>query len=109
MSLQRPIPFSTQGILYLTDTPPEQGALTLVPGFQHRIDAWLDQLPADKDPREEDLHALGSIPVGGEAGDLVIWHQALPHGSRANLGEKPRIVQYINMLPSKLVIHDHWC
>lgn len=106
VSLQQPIPYATQGILYLTDTPPEQGALTLVPGFHHRINAWLDQLPADANPREEDLHALGSRAIGGKAGDLIIWLQALPHGSRANLGKKPRLVQYINMVPNELLIHD---
>ena len=46
VSLAQPIPFGTQGILYLTDTPPEQGAFTCVPGFQRRIDAWLASLPA---------------------------------------------------------------
>lgn len=108
VSLQQPVPFATQGVLYLTDTPPEQGALTLVPGFHRRLAAWLDGLPDNVNPREQDLHALGSMPVGGKAGDLVIWHQALPHGSRANRGRKPRIVQYINMLPSHLQIHEAW-
>ena len=97
----KPITFCTQGILYLTDTPPEQGALTVVPGFQHKLEAWLKSLPADADPQQQDLHALGSIPVGGDAGDLVIWHQSLPHGSRPNLGTSPRIVQYINMRPGR--------
>src|SRR3989344_3796967 len=46
VSLHQPIPFATQGILYLTDTPPEQGALTLVPGFHRRVGDWLAQLPA---------------------------------------------------------------
>lgn len=108
VSLQQPVPFATQGILYLTDTPPEQGALTLVPGFHQRLGKWLDELPENAYPREQDLHSLGSIPVGGKAGDLVIWHQALPHGSRPNRGKKPRIVQYINMLPSHLHIHENW-
>lgn len=39
VSLHQPVPFGTQGILYLTDTPPEQGALTVVPGFHHRAGA----------------------------------------------------------------------
>ncbi|MBC3917452.1 phytanoyl-CoA dioxygenase family protein [Undibacterium sp. CY18W] len=108
MSLHQPVPFGTQGILYLTDTPPEQGALTLVPGFQHRLNAWMDSLPADADPREQDLHALGSRPIGGKAGDMVIWNQLLPHGSRPNRGTKPRIVQYINMLPSTLPVQEIW-
>jgi len=99
MDFTQPQTFTTQGILYLTDTPPEQGALTLVPGFQHRLPNWLASLEPGADPQQQDLHALGSIAVGAQAGDMVIWHHALPHGSRPNLGERPRMVQYINMLP----------
>lgn len=94
-----PLEFGTQGILYLTDTPPEQGALTVVPGFHKRLFKWLSNLPQDADPQQEDLHALGSVPIGGDAGDMVIWNHLLPHGSRPNLGKRPRLVQYINMLP----------
>ncbi len=99
MGFEMPIKFGTQGILYLTDTPPEQGALTVVPGFHKRLPDWLTTLEPGADPQQEDLHALGSKPIGGHAGDMVIWHHALPHGSRPNLGKRPRIVQYINMLP----------
>ena len=95
----KPPAFATQGILYLTDTPPEQGALTVVPGFHLRLSEWLQSLPPGSDPQAENLHALGSVPVGGKAGDLIIWNHALPHGSRPNLGTRPRIVQYLNMYP----------
>jgi len=108
VSLAQPIPFGTQGILYLTDTPPEQGAFTCVPGFQRRIDAWLESLPADADPRREDLHALGSKPIAGRAGDLIIWDHKLPHGSRPNRGTRPRIVQYLNMYPTRVAWRDVW-
>lgn len=108
VSLQLPIPFGLQGILYLTDTPPEQGAFTLVPGFHHRIDAWMAELPPGANPRNQDLHALGSKPIGGRAGDLIIWHQALPHGSRPNRGARPRMVQYINMLPTEMEYRERW-
>ena len=108
VSVKTPIPFGTQGILYLTDTPPEQGAFTLVPGFQRWGEAWLADLPPGADPRQQDLHALGSRPIGGRAGDLVIWHQALPHGSRPNRGTQPRLVQYINMFPTKIEEQDEW-
>ncbi len=101
IDFSQPLVFGTQGILYLTDTPPEQGALTLVPGFHKELPSWLSSLPKDADPQQQDPHALGSIPVGGQAGDLVIWHHHLPHGSRPNLGRKPRIVQYINRLPNR--------
>jgi hypothetical protein len=108
VSLAQPIPFDTGGILYLTDTPPEQGAFTCVPGFQHRVGEWLAGLPPGANPRQQDLHALGSQPIGGRAGDLVIWHQALPHGSRPNRGTRPRLVQYVRWYPRKVEIRDTW-
>jgi Phytanoyl-CoA dioxygenase (PhyH) len=107
-SVKTPIPFGTQGILYLTDTPPEQGAFTLVPGFQHWGEDWLKRLPPGADPRRQDLHALGSMPIGGRAGDLIIWHQALPHGASPNRGLRPRLVQYINMFPTRVEIQEEW-
>ena len=60
VSVKTPIPFGTQGILYLTDTAPEQGAFTLVPGFHRWGEDWLKSLPPGADPRRQDLHALGS-------------------------------------------------
>jgi hypothetical protein len=94
-SLQLPIPFNLQGILYLSDVAPNQGAFTLVPGFQHRIADWLNSLPENVNPRQENLHALGSKPIAGQAGDMVIWQQALPHGSSPNTHSRPRFVQYL--------------
>jgi hypothetical protein len=108
VSLKTPIPLGMQGILYLTDTPGEQGAFTLVPGFHRRVEAWLGGLPPGADPRQQDLHALGSKPIGGRAGDLVIWHHALPHGSRPNRGTRPRMVQYIAMFPTHEDEQDEW-
>lgn len=108
ISVKTPIPFFTGGILYLTDTPPEQGAFTLVPGFQRWGEDWLNRLPPGADPRSQDLHALGAIPIGGRAGDLVIWHLALPHGASPNRGTRPRLVQYINMFPAVYDEHEEW-
>ena len=108
VSLFQPIPFCTQGILYLTDTPPEQGALTVVPGFHRTVGDWLARLPPGPDPRRQDFQALGATPVGAGAGDLVIWHQALPHGASPNRGTRPRLVQYINMFPAEVPTHDTW-
>jgi ectoine hydroxylase-related dioxygenase (phytanoyl-CoA dioxygenase family) len=108
VSLKTPIPLGTSGILYLTDTPPEQGAFTLVPGFHRRVEEWLASLPPRADPRRQDLHALGSVPIGGRAGDLIIWHDALPHGSRPNRGTHPRMVQYIGMFPTNFDEQDEW-
>jgi ectoine hydroxylase-related dioxygenase (phytanoyl-CoA dioxygenase family) len=108
VSVKTPIPLGTGGILYLTDTPPEQGAFTLVPGFQRWGEDWLKALPPGADPRRQDLYALGPRPIGGRAGDLVIWHQALPHGASPNRGAKPRMVQYVNMFPTRFDEQEEW-
>jgi hypothetical protein len=94
------IAFGLQGILYLSDTAANQGAFTLVPGFQHKIDAWLAALPADVDPQKQNLYALGPKPIAANAGDFIIWHHALPHGSSPNTATVPRFVQYINYEPA---------
>lgn len=107
-SLELPIPFGLQGILYLSDTAANQGAFTLVPGFQHRIESWLNSLPAGADPRQQDLHALGSKPITGKAGDFIIWQQALQHGSSPNTSTQPRFVQYINYQPVSFTEHSNW-
>lgn len=108
VSLQLPIPFGLQGILYLSDTASNQGAFTLVPGFHNRIEGWLKNLPANAHPRNEDIHALGAKPIAANAGDFIIWHHALPHGSSPNTSAVPRFVQYINYAPADLEIREKW-
>jgi hypothetical protein len=108
VSIKTPIPLSTAGILYFTDTPPEQGAFTLVPGFQRWGEAWLKALPSGAKPRQQDLYALGPRAIGGRAGDLIIWHQALPHGASPNRGTRPRMVQYVNMFPTHYAEQEEW-
>jgi hypothetical protein len=108
VSVKTPIPLGTGGILYLTDTPPEQGAFTVVPSFQRWGESWLKDLPPGADPRRQDLYALGPRPIGGCAGDLVIWHQALPHGASPNRGARPRMVQYVNMFPTHHEEQEEW-
>ncbi|MES2337236.1 MAG: phytanoyl-CoA dioxygenase family protein [Pseudomonadota bacterium] len=93
-SLTLPVPLATGGILYLTDTTADQGALTVVPGFHHRLEDWLDEI-GDADPRGIDLSGA-AVGVGGGAGDLVIWRQELPHGASANRTDRPRMAQYVN-------------
>lgn len=108
VSVKTPFPLGTGGILYLTNTPPEQGAFTVVPGFQRWGEAWLKARPPGADPRQQDLYTLGPHPIGGRAGDLIIWHQALPHGASPNRGKRPRMVQYINMFPTHVEQHEEW-
>jgi len=108
VSLDLPIPFGLQGILYLSDTAPNQGAFTLVPGFQHSIESWINSLPAGANPRQQNLYALGAKPIAANAGDFIIWHQALPHGSSPNTSTAPRIVQYIKYEPLDLEMKEVW-
>jgi Phytanoyl-CoA dioxygenase (PhyH) len=106
VSLARPIPFATQGILYLTDTTADQGALTLVPGFHHRLNGWLDALES-RDPRQVDLNAEAT-PIPGGAGDLIIWRQDLPHGASPNRTSRPRMAQYVNYYSPALTTNPEW-
>ena len=102
-----PLPFSVQGVLYLTDTPAENGAFSCIPGFHKKIDGWLQSLPPDVHPQQVNLLSLGPSlggrgpeRVGGEAGDLVIWSTTLPHYSAINIGDAPRVAQYITYGPA---------
>jgi hypothetical protein len=106
VSLVLPIPFATQGIVYLTDTEPNQGALQVVPAFHHRIEDWLTKL-GDCDPRSVDLSSE-AITIGGAAGDLVIWRQDLPHGASANCNNQPRLAQYANRYSPNLRSQSVW-
>jgi hypothetical protein len=107
-SLALPIPLGVQGVLYLADTAADQGAFTCIPGFHRKIEAWLKSLPPGRDPRGENLAALGAVPIAGKAGDLIIWNHALPHGSSPNRAAKPRIVQYITLRPSHWSYNPTW-
>lgn len=98
MSLNPPYCFGTQGLLYLCDTAADQGAFRCVPKFQRRLENWLAGLPEGTNPRDVNLDD-SAVNIAAQAGDFVIWHHALPHGSSPNRGNYPRIVQYMNMFP----------
>ena len=108
MTLAAPHCFGVQGILYLTDTPAEQGAFSCIPGFHRKLEGWLRELPPGEDPRQAVMRHPGYTPVAGKAGDLVIWHQALPHGSSPNRGTKPRVAQYITLRPTRWPYTAEW-
>lgn len=95
-----PVRLKVQGVLYLADTPANQGAFTCIPGFHRKLEKWLENLPPDTDPRKVVKEESGAKAVEGKAGDLVIWHSALPHGSSPNHATYPRMAQYITMSPA---------
>lgn len=98
-SLEPPVPYRLQGLLYLSDCGPDEGAFHCVPGFHRKLEDWLRALPGDADPREEARRSLQALAVPAAAGDFVIWHQALPHCATPNRGRMPRLVQYLTYLP----------
>lgn len=108
MSLKKPLTFGLQGLLYLTDCGPNDGAFHCVPGFHNQIDQWLDEVEPHEDPRTKALQTLKAKPITGDAGDFIIWHQALPHCATPNKGEKPRMVQYLTYLPDDYNASGEW-
>lgn len=108
VSLHPPIPYELQGLLYLNDVTAAEGAFHCVPGFHKKVNTWLAELPAGINPRDIAPAALKAVPVPGNAGDLVIWQQALPHCATPNRGTSPRLVQYIAYKPVNAVKADIW-
>lgn len=108
VSLVTPIPFGTQGILYLTDTAANQGALTLIPSFHKTIETWLADLPQHIKPREVDFSSFEKIPIAASAGDFIIWNHKLPHSSSPNNASLPRLVQYINWYSPLQKVQKKW-
>lgn len=108
MSLKRPLTFGLQGLLYLTDCGANDGAFHCVSGFHNQIDQWLDEVKPHENPREKALQTLEAKPIIGNAGDFIIWHQALPHCATPNKGEKPRMVQYLTYLPDDYNASGEW-
>ncbi|WP_215398252.1 phytanoyl-CoA dioxygenase family protein [Rheinheimera oceanensis] len=100
MPLRAPVSFATQGLIYLTDTTEQQGAFCCVPGFHLQIDNWINaQNKTELEMQQQDWSAWPVKAIAAKAGDLIIWHQALPHGASVNRAAKPRMVQYVNAYP----------
>ncbi|HUJ12344.1 MAG TPA: phytanoyl-CoA dioxygenase family protein [Thermoanaerobaculia bacterium] len=96
--LTRPVPFDVQGVLYLVDVEAEQGAFTCIPRFHRELEGWLRGLPRGANPADH-IPKERAVAVAASAGDLILWHRALPHGSRPNRAARPRVVQYLTMFP----------
>jgi len=108
VSLRLPIPLQLQGLLYLGDCTERDGAFHCVPGLHRELGQWISKVPAGIHPREWALRDLAPSPVAGEAGDFIIWHQALPHCATPNRGQFPRMVQYLTYLPNAGASQSEW-
>lgn len=100
-SLELPIPDRFQGLLYLSDVTAAGGAFQCVPGFHNNIGRWIADLPPGTDLRQHAIKTLQPESIPGNAGDFIIWHQALPHCASPNLDKQPRLVQYLTYLPEE--------
>jgi len=98
-------PQNVQGVIALADQMHENmGGFQCIPHLFRTFDTWKLTQPKDRDPFKPDLSGLEEhiVKVGLEAGDLLIFHSAQPHGIRPNLSEnKVRIAQYISMMPAE--------
>lgn len=108
MSLKKPLTYGLQGLFYLTECRENDGAFHCVPGFHNQIYEWLDELEPHENPREKALKTLQPKPITGDAGDFIIWHNALPHCATPNRGENPRMVQYLTYLPDDYNAAGEW-
>lgn len=107
-SVAAPHHLGVQGILYLTDTPADQGSFRCIPGFHRRLESWLRELPPGVNPRDALHREPGLVPIAGRAGDLILWHHLLPHASSPNSGRLPRVAQYIALRPTRWAYTSKW-
>jgi len=71
--------------------------------FSTLFDIWHRQrIFYDRDP-EILLNYLSNMdwtPIPAKPGDMIFWHQYLPHRSCANKSKIPRVVSYVNLYPA---------
>ncbi len=108
VSLVPPVPYNLQGLLYLHDVSANQGAFQCVPGFHLQIDQWLRSLPPDTDPRRIIADVAQPVTIPGKKGDMIIWHNALPHCATPNRSSEPRLVQYITWYERNRKMNGEW-
>lgn len=107
-TLAEPHYLEVQGILYLADVAADQGAFSCVPGFHRTLGDWLREVPEGVDAREFARATLKMKPIAAERGDMVLWHQSLPHGASPNRAKRPRVAQYISMHPTRWQHNPAW-
>ena len=91
---------STQGLVYLTDTDPEQGGFCCVPDLYRHLDDWLPEHENEARRRKPDTDDYEIVKVGAPAGSLLVWNRLLPHSSACNESDLPRWAQYVAMDPA---------
>jgi hypothetical protein len=107
-TLAEPHCFELQGILYLADVAENQGAFSCVPGFHRRLKEWLKTVPVGVNVHDHARNTLTMKPIAAKRGDMIIWHHHLPHGSSPNRAQRPRVVQYMSLWPTRFAYTEEW-
>ncbi len=96
-------PQNVQGVLALADQmDDEMGGFQCIPELFRTYDSWKLTQPADRDHFKPDTTGFEPTKIKMEAGDLLIFNSAQPHGIRKNNSKnKVRIAQYISMMPAE--------
>ncbi|MFT5168240.1 MAG: ectoine hydroxylase-related dioxygenase (phytanoyl-CoA dioxygenase family) [Saprospiraceae bacterium] len=98
-------PQNVQGVLALADQTDEgMGGFQCIPWLYRNYDTWKLTQPEDRNHFQPDISDVEDklVKVPMEAGDLLIFNSAEPHGIRPNISkDKVRIAQYISMMPAQ--------
>jgi hypothetical protein len=90
---------SLQGLVYLTDTRPDQGAFCCVPSIYQNLTDYLVAHKDDSDRRKPNVDSADLLSIEGPAGSLVVFNRLMPHSSGLNHSMDHRFVQYVTMQP----------
>jgi hypothetical protein len=97
---ETPAQFGVQGVLCLSDTSEDQGGFHCIPGMHREVIEWSNKPPEQREPKVLPFESSRVRAIPANAGDLIMWHRALPHGSGLNRTDRPRLAQYILAAPA---------
>lgn len=97
---EMPAQFGVQGVLCLSDTSEDQGGFHCIPGMHREVIEWSKTRPEQREPEVLPFERSRVRSIPARAGDMILWHRALPHGSGINRTNRPRIAQYILAAPA---------
>ena len=92
-------------ILHFDDAPVERGCLCVYPGT-HKLGP-LPSVGSDHHLPEEDYPIAGATPLPAKAGDAILTHYLLVHGSGVNVSDEPRTTLLIQLRdPADVPLND---
>jgi phytanoyl-CoA hydroxylase len=92
-------------ILHLDDAPVERGCLSVYPGT-HRLGP-LPAVGSDHHLPEDEYPISGATPLPAQAGDAIVTHYLLVHGSGVNVSDQPRTTLLIQIRdPADVPLED---